>query len=252
MRTVVKVTFASLALIGIAGAIAACTDARATETTKDAELSRDLELASAQTLALAGRVVDSANLASLETKPASAPEAARVVTRGAGPKAVRSKAPTVRATPEPVPAAAEGEGDSMAEEASLAESEPVAVVPLPAPVAIPSAPAGDYGSGGGIVGSGGGRIGTGGGGVVIRGGGVHGDNCELHRRPRGGTRGPVYVPATIIPSSRPTTTSAPSRGGSIGRNPEPVSRRPETVNSSPREPRAPRQRPDPRATRRGM
>ena len=84
MRTVVKLTLGSIALIAVAGAIAACSDARATETSTDADLSRDLELASAQTLALAGRGVDSANLASLETKPLSAPEAAPVVKRGAG------------------------------------------------------------------------------------------------------------------------------------------------------------------------
>ena len=250
MRTVVKVTLASLALVGIAGAIAACSDARATETARDAELSRDLELASAQTLALAGPVVDSANLASLETKPIAAPQAAPVVRRGTGTRAVRSKAPTVRATPVAEPAAAAGEGASMAEEASQAESEPVAVVPLPAPAPVPAAPAGDYGSGGGIFGDDRGRIGGGTGGVVIRGGGVDGDNCELHRRPRG-TRGPVYVPATIIPSGAPRT-ARPSRGttgGSVGSRPGPVTRRPESVNRSPR---PPRERVDPRAARRGM
>ena len=251
MRTSIKVTLASLALIGIAGAIAACSDARATETAKDADLSRDLELASAATLALAGRGVDSANLATLETRPSSAPEQASVVRRGAGPKAVRSKAPTVRATPDPEPAASEGEGESLAEELAMDESEPVAVVPVPAPVVIPaSAPAGDYGSGGGIFGPGDGRIGGGGGGVVIRGGGVDGDNCELHRRGGRTSRGPIYVP--VIPTtSRPATASTPSRGGiSIGsRNPGATSRRPESVSSSPR---APRERPDPRSSRRGL
>jgi hypothetical protein len=191
MRTTVKVTLVSLALIGVAGAIAACSDARATETAKDADLSRDLELASAATLALAGRGVDSANFASLETKPASAPEASNVVKRGAGPKAVRSKTPTVRATPMSEPATAEGEGESFAESVAASESDPVAILPVPAPVAAPaSAPAGDYGSGGGIFGSGDGGSGSGGRGVVIRGGGVDGDNCELHRRPRGRCRRP--------------------------------------------------------------
>jgi hypothetical protein len=248
MRTTVKVTLTALALIGIAGAIAACTDARATETAKDADLSRDLELASAATMALAGRAVDSANLASLETKPTSAPDAANVVKRGAGSKSVRSTTPTVRATPQPEPAAVEGEGESFAEEMAANESEPVAILPVPAPVPA-AAPAGDYGAGGGIFGGGDGRSGSGGGIVVIRGGGVDGDNCELHRRPRGGTRGPVYVPA--VPTSQPSVGRTPSRGGiSIGsRNPGTVSRRPETVSSAPR---TPRERPDPRAARRGL
>lgn len=253
MRTSIKVTLASLALIVIAGAIAACSDARASESVKDADLSRDLELASAATLALAGRAVDSANLASLETKPLSAPERATVVKRGAGSRAVRSKAPTVRATPEPEPAASEGEGESLAEVATLDESEPVAMVPLPAPVAIPaSGPAGDYGTGGGIFGPGDGRIGGGGSGVVIRGGGVDGDNCELHRRPRGGTsRGPIYVP--VVPTtSRPTAVNRPSRGGGISigsRNPGSGSRRPASGSSAPG---TPRERPDPRSSRRGL
>ncbi len=253
MRTSVKVSLASLALIGLAGAIAACSDARATETATDADLSRDLELASAATLALAGRGVDSMNLATLETKPSSAPEAANVVKRGAGTKAIRSKAPTVRATPAPEPAADEGEGEAFAEASTVSESEPVAMVPLPAPAPIPAAPAGDYGSGGGIFGGGDGRIGSGGG-VVIRGGGVDGDNCELHRRPRG-NRGPVYVPATVIPvaqpTAQPTTGRSPSRGGiSIGsRNPGTVSSRPQTVSSGPSTTRA---RPDPRGARRGL
>lgn len=255
MRTTVRVALAALTLIGIAGAIAACSDARADGSAANSDLERDLELASAATLALAGRAVDSANLSSLETKPASAPETSRVVKRGAGPRAVRSTTPTVRATPDPVPAAADGEGEALAESAAASESEPVAVVPVPAPVVIPAgAPAGDYGSGGGIFGPGSGRIGGGGTGVVIRGGGVDGDNCELHRRPRG-TRGPVYVP--VVPTSRPTTATGPSRGGFGGgtRNTGTVSRRPEPSAATPRVPREtsrPGRASDPRAGRRGL
>lgn len=251
MRTSVKVPLAALALIGVAGAIAACSDAQAGESAGNTELQRDLELASAATLALAGRAVDSANLSSLETKPASAPEKANVVKKGAGPRAVRSK--TVRSAPHPVPAASEGEGEALAESEAPAESEPVAIVPVPAPVVGPTAPAGDYGTGGGIFGSGGGRIGGGGIGVVIRGGGVDGDNCELHRRPRG-NRGPIYVPA--VPTSRPTTVSTGTRGGFGGgtRNTGIVSRRPES-SASPRVPREtsrPGRPTDPRASRRGL
>lgn len=254
MRTSVKVALAALALIGVAGAIAACSDAQAGESAGNTELQRDLELASAATLALAGRAVDSANLSSLETKPASAPATATVVKKGAGPRAVRSKTPTVRSAPDPVPAASEVEGEALAESEAPAESEPVAIVPVPAPVVGPTAPAGDYGTGGGIFGSGGGRIGGGGVGVVIRGGGVDGDNCELHRRPRG-NRGPIYVPA--VPTSRPTTVSTGTRGGFGGgtRNTGTVSRRPEPSSASPRVPREtsrPGRATDPRVTRRGL
>ena len=256
MRTAVKFTLAAFAIVAVAGGIAACADAKATETGKDADLTRDLELASAATLALAGRGIDSANLALLETKPQSAPEEAPVVKRGSGKKAVRSAVPTVRAQPDDVAAAELAEGEALAESPAVDESEPVAVVPVPAPIPVATAPAGDYGSGGGIFGPGDGRIGGGGGpGVVIRGGGVDGDNCELHRRPRG-NRGPIYVP--VIPTStRPTTTaSGPSRGGvSIGsRNPGTVSRRPGTASASPR-PSGGASRPgrvDPRGSRRGL
>jgi hypothetical protein len=253
MRTTVKVTLASLALLGIAGAIAACSDARASESVTDSELSRDLASAS---ITLAGRAVDSANLATLETKPASAPEKAPVVKRAAGPKAVRSAQPTVRATPAEEEAASElSESESLSEGAMPEISEPVAVLPVPAPVVVPtSAPAGDYGSGGGIFGDGNGRIGGGGTGVVIRGGGVDGDNCELHRRPRG-TRGPIYVP--VVPSTRPATATRPSREGiSIGsRNPGTVvNRRPSTTTTTARpatqSARPPRM--DPRTARRGL
>lgn len=249
MRAAVKVTLASLALIGIAGAIAACADAGASQSPGNAELERDLELASAATMSLASRAVDSANLASLETKPASAPEKASIVKRGAGSRAIRSSTPSVRATPDPVVAAAEGAGEALSENVATAETEPVAVVPLPTPASIPaSAPAGDYGSGGGIFGSGGGRIGGGNGGVVIRGGGVDGDNCELHRRPRG-NRGPVYVPA--VPTSRPTTvSSAPTRRGFPVMRPNTENRRPAT-SATPRESERPA-RIDPRAARRGL
>jgi len=254
MRTAIKVTLASLSLIGIAGAIAACSDAAASDTAKDADLTRDLELASAATMALAGRGVDSANLSSLETTPRSAQKAASVVKPGAGTKALRSTTPTVRATPAPEPAAAQGDGESLAEEATVAESGPVAVLPLPAPVAGPAS-AGDYGSGGGIVIGGGSGRGGSGVGVVIRGGGVDGDNCELHRRPRGGTRSPVYVPATRSPTYIPATvipapTPSPSRGtvGVGSRNPG-RDERPQSVSSSPREPR---ERVDARGARRGL
>jgi hypothetical protein len=89
------------------------------------------------------------------------------------------------------------EVETMAEAPSPEISnEPAAVVPRPAPVPVVGAGEGDYGTG--SSGGGGGIIG-----VVIRGGGVDGDNCELHRRGRGGVagRGPIYVPRPPYPTT---------------------------------------------------
>lgn len=254
-RVTVRIVLPSVVALAVGVAVAACGDARATESSHREEIARDLELASAVTMALAGGGIDSANFGSLENMPAAAPEGARAAPRESVSR-VRRSGPSVAADP----AADAGEGaavDALANGALPDISEPVATLPLPAPVPA-ATPAGDYGTGTGALGdAGGGRIG-GGTGVVIRGGGVYGDNCELHRRrPRGPTtRGPVYVPAQ--PTSRPATASGPSRGGvSIGsRNPGTVSRRPEKGSSAaPDAPAAPRERPgraDPRTSRRGI
>jgi hypothetical protein len=165
------------------------------------DLKRDLQLAASATMDLAGPKVNPA-LLTLEAKPQGAPEAATTIRRGAGNRAIRSRTPTVRATPE-LEVAAVDETDQVESlaEAPVAEAidEPVAVAPRPVPVIVSTGGAGDYGTG-----SGGGIFGGGMGGVVIRGGGVDGDNCELHRNGRG-TRGPIYIP------NRP----APLPGGSI-------------------------------------
>ena len=187
MITRTKVSIAALAL---ATGLVACADKGSTSAEQD--LQRDLQLATASTMNLATPRVDSSLLNSMETKPAATPQPAPTVRRGAGPRAVRSEAPTVLATPDVDVAAVEESNEAQAESIAPApeSNEPVAVAPRPAPVVIPAS--GDYGtgSGGGIFGGGSGT------GVVIRGGGVDGDNCDLHRRPRGGvtSRGPVYVP----------------------------------------------------------
>lgn len=194
-----KTTKLSLAALALTTGMFACADAPAAET-RNADLQRDIELASATTMKLATPRVDSALLTSMETQPQATPEVAKTVRRGAGSRAVRSETPTVRATP--VVEVAELEESEEVQTESIApapeeSSEPVAVAPRPAPVVLPTGGegGGDYGTsgnGGGIFGGGSGR-----GGVVIRGGGVDGDNCELHRRPRrGGIAGPVYYPNT--------------------------------------------------------
>jgi hypothetical protein len=219
-----------VALAFTAAGLAACGDSRSSDAAQQ-ELERDLQLASAATINLASRQVDSSLLGSMETQPQGVPEAAKVVKRGTGTRAVRSKAPTVMATPVMDVAASEESEDVQTESIAPAPevtNEPVAVAPRPAPVVMDAGGAGDYGTGNGGGVFGGGR-GTG---VVIRGGGVDGDNCELHRN--GGRRGgmisgpPIYIPQPNVPrtggpgirSRVPTTTaSAPSRpsaGGARG------------------------------------
>lgn len=204
----------SLAAVVLTVGVMACTDAPAAET-KNGDLQRDIELASATTMNLAAPRVDSALLNSMETQTKATPEVAKTVRRGAGSRAVRSETPTVRATPVVEVAALEESEEVQTESVAPApeeSSEPVAVAPRPAPVIIPTGGAGggDYGTsgnGGGIFGDGSGR-----GGVVIRGGGVDGDNCELHRRPRnrGGIAGPVYMPNPSVPrTGMPVYDSGP-------------------------------------------
>src|SRR5688572_10937550 len=200
----------SLATLAIAAAVSACGDARATNA--DADLQRDLALASS-TVSLAVPAVDSALMVSMETEQLSAPEKAPVLKKAGGPRAVRSRTPTVQAAPVEELAAAE-ESEEVTEviaEAPAPEAitEPVAIAPRPQPVVIETAGGGDYGTGNGGV------WGNGGGGGILGGGGVHGDNCELHRRPRGGVyTGPVWVPrAGTVSTGAGTIVNRPSGRG---------------------------------------
>ena len=210
-------TKVSIAALTFAIGLTACADKRSTEASQE-DLQRDLQLASATTMNLASPRVDSTLLNSMETKPTARPQPATTVRKGAGTRAVRSQAPTVKATPDVDVAALEevAEAQTESDAPAPAPSEPVAVAPRPAPVVIPAA--GDYGVGNGGIGNGGGVYGGGTGtGVVIRGGGVDGDNCDLHRGGRRGgiyTTGPVYIPATPMPRGGVFTSGGPA---SIGR-----------------------------------
>lgn len=207
MRTRLKLSIATLAT---AVAVTACGDARATEANED--LRRDLALASS-TVSLAAPRVDSSLLNSMETKPQGAPEVARIVKKGPGPRAIRSTTPTVTATPTVEVAAAEEVVEEVTEtiqEAPAPEiSEPVAVAPRPQPVVVQTGGVGDYGTGnGGIYG--------GGTGVIIRGGGIDGDNCEAHRR-GGRGRGTIFVPQQpTYPNTGGIVVSRAPRGTSSG------------------------------------
>jgi len=221
-----KVSIAALAIT--AAGLAACGKSPSTDAAQQ-DLQRDLQLASATTMNLAGGQVDSALLVTMETQPRGVPQAAKTVKKGAGTRAVRSETPTVLATPDVDVAAVEESEEVQAENIAPSPeptNEPVAVAPRPVPVIVQTGGTGDYGTGtngGGVLGGGIGR-----GGVVIRGGGVDGDNCDLHRGGRGGIvmRGPVYtIPRTTVPRptgvyTRPrdtgssvTTTSRPTQSG---------------------------------------
>jgi hypothetical protein len=196
VRTTLKLSIAGLA---VALGLAACSGSKATDSAKADDFKRDLQLASSTSMDLAGGKVDPALLNSLETKPQGAPQAAKVVKKGAGSRAVRSKSPTVRATPE-MDVAATDENSEQATTVATAPvpqptNEPVAVAPRPVPIVVQAgdASSGDYGAsgnGGGVFGGGGGI-----GGVIIRGGGVDGDHCEPHGARGRTTRGPVYMPS---------------------------------------------------------
>lgn len=208
----------SLATLLVAAAVSACRDARATDA--DADLQRDLALASSS-VSLAAPMVDPALLTSMETKPQGAPEKAPVLKKAEGPRAVRSRTPTVQAAPVEELAAAE-ETEEIVEivaEAPAPEesSEPVAIAPRPEPVVIETAGGGDYGTGnGGVWGNGGGIYGGGRGGGILGGGGIDGDNCELHRRRPGTYSGPVFVPRAPIPTTGGTSVNLPRPTGRVG------------------------------------
>ena len=167
------------------------------------DFAKELEKADAAGIQLAQN--QSAKQYSLtETVPETKPEAKTVIKRATtGNKAVRSKAPTVKAAPENVAADVVEEIPDLtvlAQSTGPTNTEAsVPTTPEPSPATLP-APAQDQGpilrggSGAG-EGSGGGGIGVGTAvgvifGSVIRGGAVHGDNCDP-RGTRTTARGPV-------------------------------------------------------------
>lgn len=198
MSQTMRLSILPLALAGVA----ACSDARATGA--DADLQRDLQLASS-TMNLAVPAVDSSLLSGLETTPKADQAPATTLRRASGSRAIQSRTPTVRATPDADVAAVDESLETEVMDVAAAPEvidEPVAIAPRPEPIVIPAG-GGDYGTGsnGGIFGRGG---------VVIRGGGVDGDNCELHDRRRRGNRGPVFYPSV------PVATNPAPRSGTGG------------------------------------
>lgn len=169
----------------------------------DAELSKDLALASAESLELASEqtVQGSQVVSSIELGNMGGPARAKIPTKRARARAVASLAsdvevsePSLSTVPVDVPVIAQGE-------AVVVESRP-APRPQPMPVVYPGGNEagtddrrGD-GGGGGI----GGVIG-----VVIRGGGTGPDKCEIHDR-----RGRRSGPPVFINDRFPTTFPRPN------------------------------------------
>ena len=167
------------------------------------DFAKELEKADAAGIQLAQNQ-PSKSFSLTETVPETKPEAKTVTKRAtSGNKAVRSKAPTVKASPEPVAADVVEEIPDLtvvAQSAGPTHVEaPVPTTPEPSPATSP-APAQDQGPilrGGSGAGANSGGSGTGMGtaigiifGSVIRGGVVDGDNCDP-RGTRRGSRGPV-------------------------------------------------------------
>jgi outer membrane biosynthesis protein TonB len=151
------------------------------------DLKRDLQLASSTDLGLASQQAGK-QYALTELGQTSAPAPSTAPKRGAGPKAVKSKTPTVKAAPEPTVTSETSE--SQVEVASQAPAATTAPVPEPSAPAVPRpSPVTPSNGGVGAQGQAGGGAGTGsseGGGsilgtifgAVIRGGVVDGDHCD--------------------------------------------------------------------------
>ena len=200
----------------------------------DEALQRDLALASAQSVELAGRgragqsIVSAAERIPEKRRPAPAPK----------------RAQASRPEPQPEPVEIGNEPEQIVEVATAVASQteelpqPVpapmpepTVIPVAAPTAGPAPlpmPAGDGGYGEGERGARG-RGGWGGViGVVIRGGAVGEDDCKIHDRRRGGgviavndrirRRGPSGIPAGTFPT-RSSGGGAERTGGVFGRGP---------------------------------
>lgn len=193
------------------------------------DLKRDLQLASSSSLDLASQQA-SKGFALTEIGGSAAPAPVTALRKGAGPKAVRSKAPTVKASPTPAPVVNADEPTSqVAVEAPAPTTAPVPdaaapAVPRPSPTPVdpnggegargqngsgPNRGAGDGGSGASPGAGDGGSILGGIFGAIIRGGVVDGDHCDPRSdgRHRGPPRsGPYGYPAPLpngIPNRLP-------------------------------------------------
>ena len=180
------------------------------------DLKRDLQLASSSSLDLASQQA-SKSFALTEIPQSSAPSPAPTVKKGAGPKAVKSKTPTVKAAPEAtIEAKAEEPTTEVMAQAPSPTTEPTPdpmapAVPRPSPTPIdPNGGEGARGRNGGGpnpgTGDGGGSVLGGIFGTILRGGVIDGDHCDPRRDGRHGRqqRPPYNGPSTFpnIPNPR--------------------------------------------------
>jgi len=173
------------------------------------DLKRDLQLASSSGLDLASQQA-AKSFALTEIGQSSAPSPAPALKKGAGPKAVKSKTPTVKAAPD---ASIESKSEEpttevMAEAPSpTTEQVPDPAAPaVPRPSPMPIKPNGGDGAQG--QNGGGPNPGAGDGGIfgtILRGGVVDGDHCDprTDRRPRGRRSGGGYGTSPVPFPTRP-------------------------------------------------
>jgi hypothetical protein len=204
-------------------ALAACGRNGSPTRTMTDDLKRDLQAASTSDLNLASQQAGK-NFALTEIGEQSTPAPAKVLRRAAGPKAVHSKTPTVKAAPE----------NTVAAEASQSTTQSVAQAPSPEPAPTSEAPApavprpsptpvnpnagqgapGRDGGGSSAGDGGGGGIGAVLGGIfgaVIRGGVVDGDHCDPRSEGRHGRHGPYGNPSGYPPYPMPYPRGIPNR-----------------------------------------
>jgi hypothetical protein len=198
VRTLTRLITLSAATIAAVG-LGACGRSPTRADAGTSDLQQQLKLA-ASNVSLAPSASANLKIAADEELPASKPEHTPTLKKSAGPKAVRSHAPTVRATPSTEVAAAESDAPQAEAEAPAPApttveqpvpepSVPAVPRPSPVPAQTPGGSAGQQDGGSAVGAILGGIFGA-----VIRGGTVDGDHCD----PRGGRRGHggVYYPNT--------------------------------------------------------
>ena len=226
MRTPLRIALLPIALTAVV-AVGCSQSSTPSDRQLSDDLKRDLQLASSTSLDLASKQAAAA-FPLTEVPIKSSASTSPTVRKAAGPKAVSSKTPTVKATPEPTLAVeAEHTEEQVTVEAPSAVMEPVPepdapAVPRPSPVN--PAPSGDGSWGrGGTGSSGGGAVLGGIFGVIIRGGGVDGDRCEIHDRRGRNRRGGVYSapPSNPYPMT-PSGSGTRRTGGDVVTRRRPV------------------------------
>jgi hypothetical protein len=193
VRTVLRSSMVAVGLSAVVLAACGKSGAPSNRAMSD-DLKRDLRLASSTNLDLASRQT-SASFPLTEISQSSAPAPAKTLKKSAGPKATRSRTPTVKATPEnSVAAADETPKVEVTAQAPAPTPEPVpepAAPAVPRPTPVPAQPTSDGGGGsvlGGIFGA------------ILRGGVVDGDHCDPRTDGRHGRRGGPTSTLPQIPS----------------------------------------------------